>query len=154
MANYYSILGLPRTASVEEIRDAYRRQAIRYHPDHNPETIDAARFREIQEAYEVLGDPRRKRSYDRQLEGTEGQTAAVPGYSGSAWSFGTPRGSGDWTRPPVWPKDAQGEADIEVVFSRSDVQMLDRLRRILSRLEEIFLDEEEGPGPPGGPVRW
>ncbi|MGH9320438.1 MAG: DnaJ domain-containing protein [Vicinamibacteria bacterium] len=62
--SYYEILGLSPDASDTDIKAAYRRLALRYHPDSgNPG--DVARFREIQEAYETLSDSERRRAYDR-----------------------------------------------------------------------------------------
>lgn len=61
--NYYSILGVLPTATLEEIRSAYRKRAKQYHPDHFGH--DSAPFRNLQEAYDVLGDPANRASYDR-----------------------------------------------------------------------------------------
>lgn len=63
--DYYKILGVPRNASAEEIKRAYRRLARKYHPDINKSSEAEQKFKEIQEAYEVLGDPEKKRIYDR-----------------------------------------------------------------------------------------
>ncbi|HEX6817799.1 MAG TPA: molecular chaperone DnaJ [Ktedonobacterales bacterium] len=63
--DYYEILGLSRSASEEEIKKAFRRLARQYHPDVNKEKGAEARFKEINEAYEVLGDPQKRRAYDR-----------------------------------------------------------------------------------------
>ncbi|GIU85200.1 MAG: chaperone protein DnaJ [Acidimicrobiales bacterium] len=64
MKDYYAILGVPRDATQEEIKKAYRRLARTYHPDHNPDPEAESRFKEIAEAYEVLGDPEKRRRYD------------------------------------------------------------------------------------------
>lgn len=65
-ANYYTSLGLNKNASQEEIRKAYRKLARKYHPDVNPDNEDAARrFKEINEANEVLGDPENRKKYDK-----------------------------------------------------------------------------------------
>ncbi|HEX7050310.1 MAG TPA: J domain-containing protein [Longimicrobiales bacterium] len=64
--DYYQILGLPETASADEIKKAYRRLAKKYHPDANPNDSQAAeRFKEVGEAYGVLSDPERRSRYDR-----------------------------------------------------------------------------------------
>ena len=67
--NYYLILGVPRTASVAAIRTAFRGLVRRYHPDAGAGSSDE-RFREVVEAYETLGDPRRRREYDDSLRRT------------------------------------------------------------------------------------
>lgn len=64
MQDYYQILGVSRQASQEEIRSAYRKLVVRYHPDRNPDPEAAVRIREINIAYDVIGDPDKRRSYD------------------------------------------------------------------------------------------
>ena len=65
MSDFYSLLGLARSASEDEIKRAYRRLAMEYHPDRNPAADAEAKFREIAEAYEVLVDPEKRALYDR-----------------------------------------------------------------------------------------
>ena len=63
--DYYAILGVPRNATQEEIKRAYRRLALKYHPDRNPGNKTAEeKFKEISEAYEVLSDPEKRAIYD------------------------------------------------------------------------------------------
>jgi hypothetical protein len=65
--DYYKILGLPSTASSQEIKQSFRRLAQRYHPDKNDNSqMAAAHFREIQEAYKVLSDPKQREAYHYQ----------------------------------------------------------------------------------------
>ena len=65
--DYYQILGVPRNATEEEIKKAYRRLAMQYHPDRNPGNEEWAdeKFKEINEAYAALGDPEKRRQYDQ-----------------------------------------------------------------------------------------
>lgn len=64
--DYYAILGVSRTASAEEIKKAYRRQARKYHPDVNPgDKAAEEKFKKISEAFDILGDPEKRKVYDR-----------------------------------------------------------------------------------------
>jgi DnaJ-class molecular chaperone len=65
--DYYGILGVPRNASDGEIKKAYRKLAMQYHPDRNPgkEKWANEKFKEINEAYGVLGDPKKRKQYDQ-----------------------------------------------------------------------------------------
>lgn len=62
--DYYEVLGVDRTATQDQIKQAYRELAITYHPDRNPAPDATDRFREIAEAYAVLCDPTKREQYD------------------------------------------------------------------------------------------
>ncbi|XP_064118427.1 dnaJ homolog subfamily B member 6-like isoform X1 [Macrobrachium nipponense] len=80
MVDYYKVLEVSRSATVADIKKAYRRLALKWHPDKNPDNQDEAtkKFKEISEAYEVLSDEKKKKIYDQY--GKEGlQTGGGPG---------------------------------------------------------------------------
>jgi len=82
--DYYAILGVSRSSSADEIKKAYRKIAMKNHPDRNPDDKEAEeRFKEAAEAYEVLGDLEKRKIYDR--FGIEGLKSS--GYSGGPGSF-------------------------------------------------------------------
>ncbi|NDC80939.1 MAG: J domain-containing protein, partial [Verrucomicrobia bacterium] len=85
--DYYSVLGVSKTATAEEIRSAFRKKAREHHPDVAKDKAKGAEmFKEVNEAYEVLSDPAKRAKYDQM--GRE-----VPG-GGFAWSGGMPQGAG------------------------------------------------------------
>ncbi len=78
-SDYYSILGVPRNATDEQLKKAYRRMAMEYHPDRNGSPGADERFKEINEAYEVLSDANKRAYYDR--------TGRSPGNGGDSMGF-------------------------------------------------------------------
>ena len=78
--DYYEVLGLAKGATPEEIKKAYRKLAVKYHPDKNPGDKEAEeKFKEIAEAYAVLSDEKKKQEYD---------TYGFGGSSAGDWDFG------------------------------------------------------------------
>src|SRR3984893_14277837 len=86
--DYYDLLGVARKAPVKEIRAAYRKLARKYHPDLNPgDKSSEEKFKQIQEAYEVLSDTKKRQMYDQFGFNVPGQGGAPPsgaGYGASA----------------------------------------------------------------------
>lgn len=84
--DYYDVLGIPKTASGDEIKKAFRRLARQYHPDVSQEANAEARFKEINEAYEVLSDDQKRQRYDRfghaGVQGAGGFNGAGAGFAG------------------------------------------------------------------------
>src|SRR5689334_8629608 len=93
--DYYKILGVTRSASADEIKKAFRKLARTHHPDVNPGDKKAeAKFKEINEAYEVLSDPDKRQRYDTlgpnwrdQFGGFSGARRGTAGYRGSPFDF-------------------------------------------------------------------
>lgn len=84
--DYYEILGVDKSASGDEIKKAYRKVAIKYHPDKNPEDPSAEeKFKEAAEAYEILSDPEKKQRYDR--FGHQGMNGGGFGAGGAGMSM-------------------------------------------------------------------
>ncbi len=90
----YHVLGVPRTATGEEIKKAYRKLALKYHPDQNPgDKVAEDKFKEINAAYSVLGDEQKRSQYDR--------FGSADAYASSS-SRGQSAGTGTYTNDPFW----------------------------------------------------
>src|ERR1044071_509529 len=131
--DYYQTLGLSETATTDEIKKAFRRLAKQHHPDRNPNNPQAAeRFKEINEAHDVLSDPEKRKKYDQLRRygafagagsgaGTRGSTAGGPGPEFELSDLGSFGGLGDlfssiFGRRGGGPP-AEGEDEIETAVS-------------------------------------
>ena len=94
--DYYKILGVERSADEKDIKRAYRKLALQYHPDKNPGNNEAEEhFKEINEAYEVLGDSTKRQKYDQlgsSYKAWERTGGAPGGFDWSQWTGGAPGG--------------------------------------------------------------
>src|SRR5205823_11408962 len=125
--DYYEILGVPRTASADEIKKAHRKLVRKYHPDVNKNNKEAEeRFKEAQEAYDVLSEPGKRRNYDQFGHagvGAGGQPGAG-GAGGDAWEQfrraqqgrGGARGYSWQPGPGVSVEDLEGMGDFGDIF--------------------------------------
>lgn len=86
--DYYQILGVPKTASEAEIKKAYRKLALQYHPDRNKGKDAEAKFKEVTKAYEVLSDSQKRQTYDQLGHSAFEQGAGQGPFGGAGGPFG------------------------------------------------------------------
>lgn len=87
--DFYEILGVAKTATDEEIKKAYRKQALKFHPDKNPgDKTSEEKFKEAAEAYEILSDPQKRQRYDQfGHAGVSGASGGGGGFQGAGMEF-------------------------------------------------------------------
>ncbi|XP_072274144.1 dnaJ homolog subfamily B member 2 isoform X2 [Pyxicephalus adspersus] len=96
MGDYYEILGVPRNATQDDIKRAYRKLALKWHPDKNPDNKELAekKFKDIAEAYEVLSDVEKRETYNRYgkagFSGPEPRSSSGSRFQGFAYTFRSP----------------------------------------------------------------
>lgn len=110
--DYYDVLGVSRSASEKDIRAAYRKLARQYHPDLNPNNKEAeTKFKEIGQAYEVIGDAEKRKLYDRwghDFEKIEQARKSGAGSAGAGAGAGPFGGGGFGSGPFTWGTGTQG----------------------------------------------
>jgi DnaJ-class molecular chaperone len=90
--DYYQTLGVTKTASADEIKRAYRKLALQYHPDRNKGKDTEGKFKEVTKAYEVLSDPQKKQTYDQFGHAAFEQGAGQGPFGGAGGPFGGAQG--------------------------------------------------------------
>ena len=122
--DYYEVLGVSKGADDKELKKAYRRVAMKYHPDRNPDDKEAEnKFKEANEAYEILSDPQKKAAYDQfGHAGVDGQAGAgAGGFGGFSDIFGDVFGDifgggagGGGRRGPARGSDLRYDLDLDL----------------------------------------
>jgi molecular chaperone DnaJ len=154
--DYYEILGVSRTATEQEIKSAYRRLAVRFHPDKNPGDAEAEdKFKEAAEAYSVLSDAEQRRRYDRfghaGVSSSAGAGWGAPGFGGiedilgDLFGFGDVFGGGGrgaGARRTAAQRGADLRYDLEISLEEAAKGMTAQLR--IPRLETCDLCKGSG----------
>jgi molecular chaperone DnaJ len=121
--DYYEILGVPRDASTEDIKIAFRKLARQFHPDVSKEPDAEEKFKEINEAYGVLSDPQKRARYDQYGRAGLGEMGGMPDYATMDFSdifeqfFGINMGGGGRSRRPRRGRDLQ--VSLELTFEEA-----------------------------------
>ncbi|MBD0275751.1 MAG: DnaJ domain-containing protein, partial [Acetobacteraceae bacterium] len=116
MDDPYEILGVPRTASADDIRKAYRRLAKRWHPDTNPDKPEAeSRFKAVSAAYALLSDSDQRARFDRgEIDASGAERAPPPPPGGGGWR--------DWAEAPGGTRYRSSGGGFEGAFDESDLE--------------------------------
>jgi molecular chaperone DnaJ len=159
--DYYEVLGVSRNASDQEIKSAYRRLAVKYHPDKNPNDASAEeQFKEAAEAYSVLSDAEQRRRYDRfghaGVSGSAGGNWGAPGFGGIEDILGDLFGFGDvfgggraGSRRSAAQRGADLRYDLEITLEEAYAGMTAQLR--IPRLETCETCKGNGAAPGTNP---
>jgi DnaJ-class molecular chaperone len=111
--DYYEVLGLSKSAAAAEIKAAYRKMALKFHPDRNKEAGAEDKFKEINEAYQVLSDPKKKQTYDQfghaAFDPSSGMGGGQGPFGGGFGGFQNAGGGGPFT----WSYRTGGDANQE-----------------------------------------
>lgn len=122
MVDYYEVLGVSKNASESEIKTAYRKQALKWHPDRNKSPEANGKFKEINKAYEVLADPKKKEMYDQYgadvFERAGGGVAGQQGYSYRQGPFTYTYSSSGGEESPFGNVDFEGFSDPFEIFEQ------------------------------------
>ena len=138
--DYYDVLGISKSADANEIKRAYRKLAKQYHPDMNKAADAEAKFKEVQEAYEVLSDDNKRATYDQfghagmDNAGFSGDFGGFEDIFSSFFGGGSPFGGGFQSRPQTGPRKGQDR------FMRMRVDFMDA---IFGKTESLNLNVDE-----------
>lgn len=136
MSDFYEILEIPRDASQDHIKKAYRELALKYHPDQNPDDpVAEEKFKKLSQAYSVLGDPVKKQRYD--LGGYQDESASQNQWrraSGNPWGYGE---ESPWGQQQSWTWTTYSSGHNEQWTRKEAFELL--LRSVLSLLAGVVL---------------
>lgn len=117
--DYYEVLGLEKIASEADIKSAYRKAALKFHPDRNKAKDAEEKFKEINEAYQVLSDKQKRQTYDQFGHAAFDPSSGMAGGAGpfSGFDFSGASRTGNQQRPFTWSYTRGGEAGGDFDFS-------------------------------------
>ncbi len=153
--DYYDILGVPRNASVDDIKSAFRKLARQYHPDVSKEPDAEEKFKEINEAYGVLSDPEKRARYDQYGRAGLGEMGGMPDFATMDFSdifeqfFGINMGGGGRSRRPHRGRDLQ----IQIVLTFEEAVFGVEKEIEVTRNEVCGTCHGSGAEPGSGPQR-